>query len=1126
MPGLVRCQATENVLAIPLWLHRTLYNTQTAVDCVYTYDVCWQMHRKTACETWYLRTVYSHTNRRISVHNENEAPIHGKKGSPHERQLATGHIDAPRVLLLSRFCALLPIGVYGIDSTERLEQEQTMSRRSRRSAVHFSTSRRRPRRSTATQEDSSYQNENTIPKTVISSTDERELICCFCGGSQRDETLYGPFHEHEGIITHYFCLLLSSNVTQNGEDKEGILGFLAADINKEIRRGKRLFCSYCRKNGATLGCCETKCKKMFHLPCGLKNNSLHLFYGEFKSFCESHRPKQKIDAEILAKIANVAMVTCTICYEDVDPKDTIGTLWSSCCRKGAWFHRTCLQKLAISAGYFFKCPLCNNRQPFRDIMKENGIYVPEQDASWELVPNAYQELYYRHDNCNAKTCLCPKGRKYKEEQGKWLLSLCDMCGHQGTHLRCSDLKSGDVEWFCSECISITEKKESSSVENDTANDQSLVSSENFTQEETEILKITVNDDDSDSNVSVGNNKIQNDSLSSILSKVSLRPGPLKYKLKQVAQLKSAGNIEGSRSKNNSIIDLDSDNDELEIVCESTMKKRRENLAVIDHVYANPHISSDEPMAVTVSEETDQSPFNIVITNVTSVPPEFFNDELDSEEVSLPFPLPISAPLKRSREITDDLKEEKRSKRAKLELSPNADINAVPELLSPAKSFASRTEELTNNTFNESTSNSISDSVEDSTKSGNSSATKENTSCNKQSQLNNTSNVGARITDCSSDGGTSKASRQDQHNRAGLITDQANLKDIKFKVINQDLHINILSTKIIIQLDKTQDLSRKNIEKYIVSHQKAIECSDSTSDLSATINKSLSLGDDSAVEFDIAHSSIATAPIESRNFLLEDDQTLLEYPTTRKLNCGSGDLKENLNPEVSNDDSERSRDNSNHEKSGTASNKSLPKQRSSWRTRHFRAVREENHSINDGSVGSTVSSRSFAKSTNANLDQVPRSPTKTLQLLKIGENVDVNDFNDVNNCDEEFDGTAPISKVNTNVNKIYQNVVTKSDILAATKLNSSTRDHNPALLSEHERPQEDANSVTKTKSFESTFDNGISQIEKSKSIINEKKNFEYLYDKKKSNDGGDCDESKTRRRSRRKSRASDKHDYVR
>ncbi|XP_068123242.1 PHD finger protein 11 isoform X4 [Hyperolius riggenbachi] len=38
-------------------------------------------------------------------------------------------------------------------------------------------------------------------------------------------------------------------------------------VKKEIKRGKRLSCSYCKKKGATVGCDVGRCKKTFHYPC-------------------------------------------------------------------------------------------------------------------------------------------------------------------------------------------------------------------------------------------------------------------------------------------------------------------------------------------------------------------------------------------------------------------------------------------------------------------------------------------------------------------------------------------------------------------------------------------------------------------------------------------------------------------------------------------------------------------------------------------------------------------------------------------------------------------------------------------------------------------------------------------
>ena len=53
---------------------------------------------------------------------------------------------------------------------------------------------------------------------------------------------------------HYFCCLFSSQGVQRGKDEEGLNGFLAEDVKKEVRRGATLFCDFCGKNGATIPC--------------------------------------------------------------------------------------------------------------------------------------------------------------------------------------------------------------------------------------------------------------------------------------------------------------------------------------------------------------------------------------------------------------------------------------------------------------------------------------------------------------------------------------------------------------------------------------------------------------------------------------------------------------------------------------------------------------------------------------------------------------------------------------------------------------------------------------------------------------------------------------------------------
>ncbi|KAF7396327.1 hypothetical protein HZH66_007189 [Vespula vulgaris] len=348
---------------------------------------------------------------------------------------------------------------------------------------------------------------------IMSTKNHNLKVCCFCGLTEDNELEFGKFHEYRGIVTHYYCLLLSSNMEQKGNDNEGILGFLVEDIRKELRRGKRLICFFCKKNGATLGCCNTKCKRIFHYPCGLRAGTLHQFFGEFRSYCIKHRPKQKFDEYKKNVVKENTDTLCYICYDNVNPKNFIGTLWAPCCKKDAWFHRKCVQQLAMNAGYFFKCPLCNNKKEFQKAMLQHGIFIPSQDASWELEPNAFQELLYRHDRCDAITCLCPKGRNYTSMNAKWELALCRTCGSQGIHMACGQLKWANPVWSCDECISILDKVQQSA------------------KNVPETINITYRDidtDTSDSEISVGGTQ-DKDNLS-MLSYSHACPAPQSFKL--------------------------------------------------------------------------------------------------------------------------------------------------------------------------------------------------------------------------------------------------------------------------------------------------------------------------------------------------------------------------------------------------------------------------------------------------------------------------------------------------------------------------------------------------------------------------------------------------------------------
>ncbi|KAL5241794.1 hypothetical protein ACI65C_009204 [Semiaphis heraclei] len=303
-----------------------------------------------------------------------------------------------------------------------------------------------------------------IPKNVlVELSPSHNKACMFCGQKEISEKLYGLLYQLNDVICHYFCILLSSRAIQNGADREGIWGFLLKDIKAELTRGSKETCVYCKKKGATISCCGVKCRKTFHLPCGLRNGSMHQYFQSFKSFCQQHRITQTID---LTELQNSAPVQCAICKDDVIPSPLPTSIWAPCCKRNAWFHRGCIQDLALSAGYFFKCPLCNNVENFKCRMLTLGIYIPSRylkklnhrDASWETVPNAFAELLERHSSCNAPNCLCPHQdkRTFQQESGSWEIILCHTCGSNGTHRLCSSIKF-DQRWYCTACQAVADE---------------------------------------------------------------------------------------------------------------------------------------------------------------------------------------------------------------------------------------------------------------------------------------------------------------------------------------------------------------------------------------------------------------------------------------------------------------------------------------------------------------------------------------------------------------------------------------------------------------------------------------------------------------------------------------------
>ncbi|KAL4084071.1 hypothetical protein QTP88_029387 [Uroleucon formosanum] len=236
-----------------------------------------------------------------------------------------------------------------------------------------------------------------------------------CGLKEISEKLYGLLYQLDNAVIHHFCLLLSTRSVQNGTDNEGIWGFLLKDIKAELARASKKTCFYCKKKGDSISCCGEKCPRVFHLPCGLKNGSMHQYFDTFKSFCEKHRITQTTE---LSGSRKSTSTTCAICTDAVIRSPLPTSIWAPCCKHDAWFHRVCVQDLALNAHY---ATMLINSSTVCLILEY--IYHQEftqkkkncRDSSWETVPNAFAERLERPIICIVNTCLCPyeDTRKYQ-----------------------------------------------------------------------------------------------------------------------------------------------------------------------------------------------------------------------------------------------------------------------------------------------------------------------------------------------------------------------------------------------------------------------------------------------------------------------------------------------------------------------------------------------------------------------------------------------------------------------------------------------------------------------------------------------------------------------------------------
>uniref|UniRef100_A0A8D0FLS2 RING-type domain-containing protein n=1 Tax=Strix occidentalis caurina TaxID=311401 RepID=A0A8D0FLS2_STROC len=244
--------------------------------------------------------------------------------------------------------------------------------------------------------------------------------CMLCGRAAADPDICGHKIQQQGLCAHVFCL-----VSAPGQ------------------------CFVCGKSGAATTCRQEGCDRSFHLPCAAEGGCVTQFFFQYRSFCGEHSPEQAVEA------APEKDTTCLLCLDVVGDRKSYGTMVCPAC-KHAWFHRGCIQGQAVRDGIScFRCPLCRDRDAFSSEMLSMGIRIPFRLVSCPAHQTGEQEL------CWTIPCCGPHSHEPVCFPRPWQLLLCCSCAAEGTHRRCSHLRTSTASWECDSCAGLgTGKRQS------------------------------------------------------------------------------------------------------------------------------------------------------------------------------------------------------------------------------------------------------------------------------------------------------------------------------------------------------------------------------------------------------------------------------------------------------------------------------------------------------------------------------------------------------------------------------------------------------------------------------------------------------------------------------------------
>jgi len=90
------------------------------------------------------------------------------------------------------------------------------------------------------------------------------------------------YGNEDGVWAHEDCLLWCPRIYYNPKKKE------YEHLVSELRRGKKLQCSHCRRSGATIGCANADCNRTFHYMCA-KDHGARLNDSKYEMRCRQCR---------------------------------------------------------------------------------------------------------------------------------------------------------------------------------------------------------------------------------------------------------------------------------------------------------------------------------------------------------------------------------------------------------------------------------------------------------------------------------------------------------------------------------------------------------------------------------------------------------------------------------------------------------------------------------------------------------------------------------------------------------------------------------------------------------------------------------------------------------------------